>query len=380
MKRSEKKNQITNEKHEIGNEMTERETEKVITEKYSNTPKKRKGYLDIAKAIGVIIVLINHIGLSLGKGNTYLGAFYVSEFFLLAGMTFYIKPEETADSFMTKKAKRLLIPYFGYSTFYLLWYGMSQMRSGHFNALDIQRKIAGICYGRNFFNIGTHRIYMMEIMNAPMWFLLALFSCLVMYGILTILMKDKKWIGVVLLTGFGIVLQYTVKMLLPWGIDVAMIMLPLMYVGERLAKVDYIGITRRKIWLLPLIAFLFVGVVTWNGPGNSSVNDYGHSVLLFLTASFCGTSLCVIFSYYVETYLHFLAKPLMIVGRYTMEILCLHLFVFAIVSTIAGILGAGSENTGVKIVAVFLGLAVPVLLKSMWIRILDMLKKGKNNE
>lgn len=345
-----------------------------------NMKHQRKGYLDIAKAIGVIIVLINHVGLSLGKGNTYLGAFYVSEFFLLAGITFSVKEEERVDDFIARKAKRLLIPYFGYSVFYLIWYGISQMRVHHLNVIDFQRKIGGICYGRNYFTIGNRRIYMMEIMNAPMWFLLALFCCLVIYGILTITMKEKKWIGVVGLTFLGVILQYTVRMLLPWGIDVALIMLPLMYVGECIAKVDYIGITRKKLWILPMTTLLFVLLVSFNGPGNSSVNDYGRSVCLFLWASVCGTYLCILFSYYLETYLLFLAKPLMIVGRYTMDILCFHLFVFAMVTTIAGIAGVGSESIGVKLVEVFLGLLVPVLLKMFGIGILGIIKKGKKNE
>lgn len=340
----------------------------------------RKGYLDIAKAIGVIIVLINHIGLSLGKGNTYLGAFYVSEFFLLAGITFSIKEGEKVDDFIARKAKRLLLPYFGYSLFYLIWYGLSQMRVHHLNAMDIQKKIGGILYGRNYLSLGNRRIYTMEIMNAPMWFLLALFCCLVIYGILTITMKEKKWIGVVGVTFLGVVLQYMVKMLLPWGMDVALIMLPLMYVGECITKIDYIKVTRKKLWILPMITFLFVITVALNGAGNSSVNDYGHSVCMFLLASVCGTYLCILLSYYIETYLHFFAKPLMIVGRYTMDILCFHLFIFALVTTMAGSVGLGSENIWVKLVAVFMGLCIPVLLKMFGIKILDMIKKGKNDE
>ena len=86
----------------------------------------RKGHLDIAKAIGLIIVLINHMELSLGGLNRYFGAFYVSEFFLLAGLTFRVKETETTKEFMIKKTKRLLLPYAGYSIFYLIWYGIER--------------------------------------------------------------------------------------------------------------------------------------------------------------------------------------------------------------------------------------------------------------
>ncbi|MBD5105632.1 MAG: acyltransferase family protein [Lachnospiraceae bacterium] len=70
----------------------------------------RKAYIDVAKFLGIFLVLMNHIELIVPFVNFYGGMFYVPVFFVAAGMTFYNK-EEGIFVFAGKKAKRLLIPY-----------------------------------------------------------------------------------------------------------------------------------------------------------------------------------------------------------------------------------------------------------------------------
>ena len=83
--------------------------------------KKRVLWLDIAKALGILVVLLVHTGKSFGPVSFFGGMFYMPIFFILAGMTFRYKPEERFGSFVKKKAKRLLVPYFGYNLFLFLF-------------------------------------------------------------------------------------------------------------------------------------------------------------------------------------------------------------------------------------------------------------------
>lgn len=326
--------------------------------------KDRKGYLDIAKALGVIIVLINHIGISLAGANKFLGAFYVTEFFVIAGMTFRIRDGEDVLTFAKKKGRRLLIPYMAYSLFYLLWYLLRSIGSGAFSWQDGAKKIAGCIYARNYLFVNKEEpVYLMEIMNAPMWFLPALFFSLLLYYLLSRYLKEKKAYGVFTSLVAGIAIHYFVPILLPWSLDVALVMQPLVFFGEKLAKINYVEQTRKKLWILPLTMFLFIIIVSLNGAGNCSVGDYGFSVVLFLLASCMGTFLCIMFSFFVERYLLFLGKGFMIIGKSTLTILCLHLFIFALAQTGLGVIGVNTTWLIVQWGIVILGVLLPVCME-----------------
>ena len=325
--------------------------------------KTRKGYLDIAKAIGIIIVLINHVELQLGKANFFLGVFFVSEFFLLAGMTFHNRDCETIKNFAIKKAKRLLLPYGIYSMFYLGWYSLRAIAGGSFAITDFVRKVAGCFYARNYiFPVREDKVYLMEIMNAPMWFLPALFLSLLGYFVLSKWLGDKKKWGVLTAFLLSMLCHYTLPILLPWSIDTALAMMPLLYFGEKLATKDYVTATRKQLWLLPLTLLAFVLLTTINGNGNLSIGNYGNSMLLYLIISFLGSFLCIMFSFFIEKYLHFLSKVLIIIGENTMDILCLHLFVFALMQTICGILNISTDLWLTKLLIIILGIIIPILV------------------
>ena len=80
--------------------------------------KKRLEWLDFGKAMGILVVLAVHAGCSLGALTYYGGMFYMPIFFFAAGYTFRRKEGESYGVFLWKKAKRLLIPYFGTVLFY----------------------------------------------------------------------------------------------------------------------------------------------------------------------------------------------------------------------------------------------------------------------
>ena len=79
----------------------------------------RLEWLDFGKAMGILVVLLVHAGCRLGLVTYYGGMFYMPIFFVAAGYTFRVKEGESYGTFLLKKAKRLLIPYFGTSAF--LW-------------------------------------------------------------------------------------------------------------------------------------------------------------------------------------------------------------------------------------------------------------------
>ena len=83
---------------------------------------KRLGYLDMAKGIGIILVVAGHSGLVAEKLLTWLASFHMPLFFMVSGMLFFHKREEEKSLLKTiqKKAKGILLPYLYFSIIYIL--------------------------------------------------------------------------------------------------------------------------------------------------------------------------------------------------------------------------------------------------------------------
>lgn len=69
----------------------------------------RLQFLDMAKGLGMIVVILFHIGLS-QKVEMFVGAFMLPVFFIISGYCFKLKDDFL--TFVKKKSERLLIPYF----------------------------------------------------------------------------------------------------------------------------------------------------------------------------------------------------------------------------------------------------------------------------
>lgn len=84
---------------------------------------KRISYIDMAKGIGIILVVYGHLGFASESVLTWITSFHMPLFFILSGMllshTNAVK-YSMAD-FISKKAKALLIPYFAFSILSILF-------------------------------------------------------------------------------------------------------------------------------------------------------------------------------------------------------------------------------------------------------------------
>lgn len=67
---------------------------------------KRIQWIDIAKGIGIILVLIGHISLN-KKINNFIYSFHMPLFFILSGYLYKNK-----ENYVKKKTKTILVPYF----------------------------------------------------------------------------------------------------------------------------------------------------------------------------------------------------------------------------------------------------------------------------
>lgn len=79
--------------------------------------KNRLEYFDLAKGIGIFLVILGHITYISQPLRIWIFSFHMPLFFIISGMLIYYKREDSLNSreLIKKKAKSLLIPYFFFS-------------------------------------------------------------------------------------------------------------------------------------------------------------------------------------------------------------------------------------------------------------------------
>ena len=79
--------------------------------------KKRIGYIDMAKGLAIILVIIGHISFTPSMGKTILYLFHIPLFFFLSGFTFSVDKYANFSSFFWNKFK---FDIFYFSSFFYL--------------------------------------------------------------------------------------------------------------------------------------------------------------------------------------------------------------------------------------------------------------------
>lgn len=181
---------------------------------------------DIAKAIGILWVLIGHSGWE--TGGYIANSFHMPLFFIISG--YFFKPDSDKIRFFKKNSKSLLKPYFFTIFLFVIYFLFTDYRSHQW--LDwIWGAVysSGYEYSEPFFIKGVGGI----------WFFIALLLAkLIMNSIDTFIDLHKALI-VFSLMYLG---QYTYKLfVLPWEIQNACIASGFVFIGYILKKYDILN-------------------------------------------------------------------------------------------------------------------------------------------
>lgn len=188
----------------------------------ADNKKARVDYLDIAKAIGMFLVLIGHTVASDTSIKNVIYSFHMPLFFILSGMvlkehSYSFKGE--IREFLKKKAFALIVPY-------LLW--------GLIYSPFSFRNLVYIVYGTRETLINANSL-------TSLWFLPVMFLSVVLAeGIVSYAVKvNKRWI-----VSIGCILTFTIGALFPhwqrfgnpWGIDIAFVSIGFLLLGYYLRR------------------------------------------------------------------------------------------------------------------------------------------------
>lgn len=315
----------------------------------------RKKYIDIAKGIGILLVLIGHIDWGNYILTNTIYSFHMPLFFVIAGYTFnYEKYEKNIKMLITSKFKSLMLPYIAFSSI-LIIFSWNQLENK--NAFQILYTIA---YG-----IGVK--FPIWIM-VPLWFLPALFVAIILhFFVLKLTRKNNRYIRLLIivifsLIGYFITQYYNKGLYCLWSIDLALMSLIFIYIGMKCREYKLVeNIDKLKIYKKICIAIVIIiidsFIVKYNGRVDMNVRLFGN-VLEFYCSGIMMSLLIIIFSKILDN-TKILSKSFSIVGQNSLYLLGLHfwganIFLNKFTEIIPRIMGIISRSVFIKNLTMFI--------------------------
>ena len=266
---------------------------------------KRLEYVDIAKGIGIVLVVCSHSD-ALDLMWPMMGMF-VPIFYFCSGYTYSMKG--TLKECMKKRFRKLFVPYLFFNI--LLFCAFM-----HFSL----REFVGMFYSR-------YCLYPLDVSpnikfltsgNYPMWFLTSMIISYLLFYLIVYCEKIKYWL--LLIYAILTILLTRCPILLPWSIDTAFLTASFMYVGMVIRNRNIIS---ANLWQVGLIATVYIGLQIISGEINLSVRMYGTSVVIYFVLGCSGSFVVLWGSKFLEG--SFVGKMLISLGQHSLTIFCVQM-------------------------------------------------------
>ena len=271
-------------------------------------PSQRDPKIDSAKAIGIVLMVLGHCGIPWTLRD-FIFSFHMPLFFIFSG---YFYNERETSVVLKKGYTQLIRPYLITAFASIILCLVAQ------NYKIALQKVVGMIYGAGS---GYVLGYKLPVIG-PIWFLLALFWCKVIYNILYKATKYTFLITFVISTISFIFGKYV--MALPFGLLYGLCSLVFYSMGHYWKK---------KITKPIGIPCLVIGIIIWIlciWKGHLEIATYDCSLYpLSMIAAFVGTYVTYLLSSKIPKCL----TPIMNwLGNHTLLILCYHTLYFYILS------------------------------------------------
>lgn len=288
----------------------------------NNIVNKRLDFIDLAKGFGMLMVIYLHITINYpseiniyagSRWDSFVHSMFMPIFFILSGYFFSVK--RPFKEWIHKKMKRLLVPFV---IFYLFTYLMNVVLV---TFLGVHLK-SGFSYS-DIFVVFYKDVYP----NSAIWFLLSLFwTSLILYGIMKI--TDKLILQTILVFvsfSMGVLLDKT-NTNIPLYVDTsftATIFLFTGYLFKRFWVVECLQATSKTVQNTWMVGVFIVGFLTCyvGGQGISMVNNVTGQPICFYFTAVAGSLSVIALSYMIVK-----LPVISYVGRYSMLVLCTHMY------------------------------------------------------
>lgn len=283
---------------------------------------KRIAHIDVVRGIGILYMLIGHIGFG-DEMDIYLHAFHMPIFFFISGYLFSF-PDEM-DIYVQKKVKSLLVPYFSFAFVYLGLFVVLEEKI-NFDVLKSQ------CYGIFFFP--TDRV---PIAGA-LWFLMALFFSSIFFGMLYCISAKYKhhtefiFFSTLTIMFLSMFITSVQRIKFPWALAPASVGLGFMGTGYCMRKCKesrIAGALLNMKWYLWIILFLAsIFLIFYNGMINMRKGEYGNLFCAYVTAILCSL-LYWSLAHKIEKYKF--SRALKFIGKNSLVFVCINQIVIKMI-------------------------------------------------
>lgn len=287
----------------------------------NKTEKNRLDYMDLAKGIGIICVILGHMGNSVIERIVF--SFHMPLFFFISG--YFLSRQNTSKEILRKRIKQLIPPY-------LFTCGVIIM-------LSIIKNLIGVLINRktmtdmknelinwmcaSVYGAGSGEVYHNPI--GAVWFLLAMITATYIVKKSMEMEHTFLVIFVVALTGY-----ISSKFIwLPWSIQAGMTAAIFVYMGVKCREQRIFDIEEKSlhVGLFGTALIFWINEIIHGNPNMSIVrNCYPNGAFDFIGGG-CGTICVIIIARYllVNVGLEKVWNILIWFGKNSLIILCVHL-------------------------------------------------------
>jgi fucose 4-O-acetylase-like acetyltransferase len=213
---------------------------------------KRIHWVDVLKFLGIFVIYLGHFGESAGKLYPFVYTYHVPLFFFISGFFAEPKKGETFFSFVKKKFRKLMIPYFVFVAFSLLMHAVQYDLAAGPLLFELQRYVFAV---RN------------TLLHSSLWFFSCLFTVSVLHRLI-LLITRSKWAVLAISMVPACFLQID-RPAWFWNIDSALIYLVYYALGNicfsdiHKYRYEYFHLKGRIVYILLVLVSVLISVKTY---------------------------------------------------------------------------------------------------------------------
>ena len=282
--------------------------------------KKRIDWIDVAKGISIILVIVGHSIKYNSEVYRFILSFHMPLFVILSGITYKPpKDKEKIKSNIKKYIKQLLVPYLITLLIITIGQQFKNYNSISFVAF-LEKLVENLFWG----NGGTYNLLGHTFTAVgPIWFLITLFISKILFDILNYKLNNKKLETNIIIYSFCALAAVEIGNIIwiPQNLDLVLIFIFYLYIGFLLKK--YEKILKKYNIVIFLLSFAIWGIcLGFNLNIELAFRLYPIGILSIiesLCASYCVIELCKVISQS-----KILNKILSNIGKISLIILCIH--------------------------------------------------------
>lgn len=275
--------------------------------------KKRIDYFDIAKGIGIILMILGHMSLQNEYLKNFIYSFHMPLFFIISGY-FYKKRENKVC--IKNILKKLIIPYIITCVAIIVYKVFRLVLDGNFTEITNTVKVWGLA---SLYGSGSGEHFGISSIGA-IWFLLALGTATYIMNLIYNQKYRYLWVLLIAYVGY----KTSSYIWLPFSIQAGMMAVMYLYIGILFKDNNLFNIkapTILYIFLTSIVIFctIYCGKLYM-------VSNYYENGLIDVIGGISGTFMCIKFSILIDKYLKIIKNFLVFIGKNSLLCMCIHLF------------------------------------------------------